>query len=170
MQDFWFKHADNETYMVQAYRGDDSCVVVPSSYYGANVSVLMDDIFKGHQEIREVRLPDTLTDIGGFVFDGCTGLKKITLPKSLKTFWQYAFVRSAFEELVIPEGVYLIPPFCFKECVHLKKITFEAKNLKIMGQAFLDCKALAEVRVFAKTEIHPLAFKNCPDVRIIQKD
>ena len=96
MQDFWFKHADNETYMVQAYRGDDSCVVVSSSYYGANVSVLMDDIFKGHQEIREVRLPDTLTDIGGFVFDGCTGLKKITLPKSLKTFWQYAFVRSAF--------------------------------------------------------------------------
>ena len=69
MQEFWFKHADNDTYMVQFYRGDDPEVTVPSSWYGCDVTVLMDDIFKGHAEITKVNLPDTLTDIGGFVFD-----------------------------------------------------------------------------------------------------
>ena len=58
--------------------GDEEWVEeIPDSYYGCPVSVLMDDIFKNHTEIEKVILPDTLTDIGGFVFDGCTSLKHI---------------------------------------------------------------------------------------------
>lgn len=169
MHDFWYKHADNETYMVQFYKGDDKRVEIPDSYYGCPVSVLMDDIFKNHTEIEEVILPDTLTDIGGFVFDGCTSLKHIELPSSLHTFWQYAFVRSSFEELVIPEHVKIIPPFCFKDCHHLKKVTFMADQLKIMSNAFLDCHELEEVHVPSNLQVHPLAFKNCTNTKIVKK-
>ena len=170
MQDFWYKHADNETYMIQFYQGDDAKVTIPSSWYGCDISVLMDDIFKGHKEIEEVILPDTLTDIGGFVFDGCSSLKKIDLPSSLNTFWQYAFVRSSFEELVIPEGVYIIPPFCFQDCYELRKITLLSHSLKIMGRAFLRCENLEEVVISGEAEIHPRAFEDCKKVKIIHKD
>lgn len=169
MQDFWYKHADNETYMVQAYIGDDPSVTVPSSYYGCPVSVLMDDIFKGHTEITEVILPKTLSDIGGFVFDGCISLKTITLPHSLTTLWQYAFVRSSFEELVIPEQVSIIPPFCFQDCRSLKKVTFLSEKVKLMGRCFMNCTNLEEVIVPADVQIHPLSFKNCRNVKFVQK-
>lgn len=168
MQDFWFKHADNDTYMVQRYIGDEPSVTVPSSYYGCPVSVLMDDIFKGHTEISEVILPDTLSDIGGFVFDGCTSLKTIELPSSLHTFWQYAFVRSSFEELVIPENVTIIPPFCFQDCHSLRKVTFLAGYVKLMGNCFLNCESLEEVIVPKMFQIHPFAFKNSRNVKIVQ--
>lgn len=169
MQDFWFKHADNETYMVQKYIGDDASVTVPSSYYGCEVSVLMDDIFKGHTEISEVILPETLRDIGGFVFDGCTSLKTIRLPSSLSALWQYAFVRSSFEELVIPEKVTIIPPFCFQDCHELKKVTFLSGQIRLMSSCFLNCYSLEEVCLPSQIQIHPLAFKNCGNVRIVQK-
>lgn len=169
MQDFWFKHADNETYMAQRYIGDDAHVTVPSSYYGCPVSVLMDDLFKGHTEIESVALPDTLTDIGGFVFDGCANLKKIELPSSLNTFWQYSFVRSSFEELVIPSGVKDIVPFCFQDCANLKRIEFQSEHLRIMGWAFLRCVSLKEIILPEDVTIHPSAFDGCRDIKLIYR-
>lgn len=167
MQEFWFKHADNDTYMVQFYRGDDPEVTVPSSWYGCDVTVLMDDIFKGHAEITKVILPDTLTDIGGFVFDGCSSLKEIVLPPRLHTLWQYAFVRSSFEELVIPAGVREIVPFVFRDCTNLKKVTFLADRLKIMGWSFSGCTSLETVIMPENTQIHETSFEKCNSVKCV---
>lgn len=167
MQEFWFKHADNETYMVQAYRGDDPEVTVPASWYGSDVTVLMDDIFRGHTEITKVVLPPSITDIGGFVFDGCSSLRQIVLPDNLRTLWQYAFVRSAFRELVIPAGVTEAVPFVFQDCTNLKKVTFLADRLKIMGWCFRGCTALETVQVPPGTLIHETSFENCNRVELV---
>ena len=170
MQEFWFKHADNDTYMAQRYRGDEQTVTVPASWYGCPVSVLMDDLFKGHREIENVILPDTVTDIGGFVFDGCSSLKQIILPSSLRNLWQYAFVRSSFGELLIPEGVRDIVPFCFKDCRELTRIEFTAEHLRIMGWAFEGCESLKEIVISRDAVIHETAFSGCSAVTIIRRN
>ncbi len=169
MQEFWYKHADNDTYMIQAYRGDDSEVTVPSSWYGCDVSVLMDDIFKGHTEITKVNLPETITDIGGFVFDGCSSLKSIVLPEKLHTLWQYAFVRSSFEELVIPKGVNDVVPFCFQDCANLRRIVLTADHVRLMGWSFLRCTALEEVVLPRDAAIHENAFAGCEGVKLVYR-
>jgi hypothetical protein len=169
MQDFWFRHADNDTYMVQVYQGNDPEVTVPASWYGCDVTVLMDDIFKGHTEITKVNLPDTITDIGGFVFDGCTSLKSIVLPEKLHTLWQYAFVRSSFEELAIPPGVTDIVPFCFQDCTSLRRIVLSADHVRLMGWSFLRCTSLREVVLPQSAAIHENAFAGCEGVNLMYK-
>ena len=59
MQEFDFKYAVNDTYMAVRYYGDEADVVIPDTWYGKPVSVLGEDLFKGH------------------AFDGCDRLKHV---------------------------------------------------------------------------------------------
>ena len=80
MQEFSFKVMEDETFAVTGYTGDEKEVVIPDTHWGKPVTVLFDGLFSGHAEIERVRIPDTVTDIGEFVFDGCRNLRQISLP------------------------------------------------------------------------------------------
>lgn len=55
MQEFDFKYVVNDTYMAVRYYGDEADVVIPDTWYGKPVSVLGEDLFKGHTEIHSIR-------------------------------------------------------------------------------------------------------------------
>jgi len=158
MQEYIFKRIDNGTFSIIEYQGDEENVIIPKTHAGKPVSVLYDRIFKGHEEICTVLVPDTITDIGGFVFDGCSNLKNIVLPDSLLYLWQYAFCRSSVEELVLPPGIRTIAPYTFKECKNLRRIVCNPGLKEIKARAFEGCRPdlmiIAEERVI----ISPLAW------------
>ena len=162
MQEFLYKQLEDETYSIIAYKGDEAAVTVPGMYRGQPVTILYDDIFKGHSEVTSVTLPDCLTDIGGFVFDGCENLHHIDLPASLENMWQYAFARCGIEEIVLPEKVRQIVSFTFKDCRQLKKIVCNDGLQHIRAWAFDGCESLAELmhKPGAGIEISPLAFSS----------
>lgn len=142
MQEFMFKMVDDETYGIAGYTGDEKDVVIPPVYNGQPVTMLLDDLFKGHSEIVSVRIPDTVTDIGGFVFDGCTGLSALELPPALRYMWQYAFARCGIREITIPEKVKDIVPFAFKDCKQLEKVVCSPGLKEISAWAFQGCTKL----------------------------
>ena len=157
MQHFTFKAADDGTFCAVSYEGNEPHVTVPDTYCGMPVTVIYDRLFKGHTEITSVKLPDSITDIGAGAFDGCTGLKELTLPRELRNMWQYAFVRSSIEHLELPEKVEYIVPFTFQDCKQLKSLVCP-KGLKRIGSwAFRGCDALTELTVSPETEISPKA-------------
>ena len=160
MQEFIYKQNDNETYTIMAYRGDEETVVIDAIHADKPVVILYDSLFKNHKEIRQVILPDTIEDIGGFMFDGCDNLTEIKLPSGLKNLWQYAFVRSNIEKIEIPVGVTTIPPFAFKDCKNLKKVVCHKGLRKIYDYAFQGCDSLKEVIVDPSTEVGENAFEN----------
>ena len=166
MQDFTFKMIDNETYAVMSYSGDEKEVTVPSEYLERPVTILFDDIFKGHTEIEKVNIPDTVTDIGGFVFDGCVNLKEIKLPAMLQNMWQYAFVRSSIEKIDIPAGVKYIIPFTFKDCKDLKEVTIHEGTIGIRALAFQNCTGLRKVTAPSDIVIDKDAFNGCTELII----
>lgn len=146
MQDFTFKIIEeNGTYCAVGYEGDEAEVVIPATYSGVPVTILFDDLFKGHTEITSVHIPDTVTEIGGFVFDGCTNLHRVILPSSVENMWQYAFVRSGIEEIILPEKMRYIPPFAFKDCKQLKKVVCNQNLKEICSWAFSGCDQLKEI-------------------------
>ncbi len=67
MQEFIFRMLDDGTFGAAGYSGDETSVHIPEVYNGQPVTMLLDDLFKGHAEIEQVIIPDTVTDIGGFV-------------------------------------------------------------------------------------------------------
>ncbi len=161
--EFWFKQIEEtETYCAIRYTGHAAHVVIPPVHWGHPVSALFDDLFKGHTELETVSIPDTVTQIGGFVFDGCTSLRAVTLPAALEDLWQYAFVRSSIEEIVIPDRGGSIIPFTFKDCRNLRRVVCGRNVTKIYDNAFAGCDALQEFRHSPQTEISPNAFTTLP--------
>ena len=158
MQEFIFKKIDNGTFSLVEYNGNEENVVIPDIHAGQPVTVLYDRIFRGHEEIQSIKIPDTVTDIGGFVFDGCCNLKQISLPAGLLYLWQYAFCRSSIEELILPEGIRTIAPYTFKECKSLKRLVCNPGLIEIKARAFESCSRELEVVASEKTLISPEAW------------
>lgn len=163
MQNFYYKHLEDDTYAVMSYEGDEEKVVIPEVYLGKPVTILYDKLFKGHSELKEITIPDCITDLGGWQFDGCLNLKHVKLPEKLRNLWQYAFVRSGIEEITIPEGVVDISPFAFKDCKNLKKVVCADSLKSISSWAFEGCDNLKELVVSENTKVSPKAFQSPED-------
>ena len=141
MQEFEFQiNYDEKSYTLRKYKGDERNVIVPGTFGGKPVTIIFDSVFAGHDELCSIIFPDTVTDLGEFVFDGCSNLKHIELPKSLRSLWGYTFARSAIEEITLPDGVSFIPPYAFKDCKALKKVVafnFLCLSIRTLNKSFV---------------------------------
>ena len=161
MQEFRFQmNVDEHSYALMGYEGDEKAVVVPETYGGKPVSVIADKVFAGHAEIESLHLPDTVTDLGEFVFDGCENLKHLTLPQSLERLWGYTFVRCGLEEIVLPDMLQAIPPFAFKDCKNLRSVKGGNNLKKVYAWAFGGCENLREFDCPATADISDKAFES----------
>ncbi len=159
MQEFIYKALEDGTYCITGYSGDEADVVIPDTYGKAPVTIIGDGVFSGHSEILSVRIPDTVTDMGEFIFDGCTALRYIDLPSSLSCLWGYTFVRSGIEEIVLPEKLMTVPPFCFKDCKNLRKVVCNKSLKKVYSWAFAGCDSLKEFICEPATQVSEKAFE-----------
>lgn len=157
--DFYSIMIAENTYCIVYYSGKNEHVEIP---HHLNFTVLYDGLFKGHTEIKSIRIPDSVTNIGGFVFDGCNRLKEIVLPNSLTDMWQYAFARCGIESIIIPGTVKSIVPFTFYQCQTLRTIRIGEGTGNICAWAFKDCPTLKDVYIpKSLTYIHEQAFEGC---------
>lgn len=165
MSNFSYRMIEDESLAIMSYEGESERVVIPD--YGGQLTVIYDDIFKGHKELKKVIIPSTVTNIGGFVFDGCKNLREIELPENLQEMWQYAFARSGIETINIPGTVSRIIPFTFMDCKNLKSVICHSGIKKICAWAFQGCTSLEVVTVPADITIDEKAFEGCnPDLVI----
>ena len=164
MQTFTYKELDDGSYCVMTYEGDEAEVRIPETA-GENgrITVLNDDLFKGHEEITSVIIPETVTDIGEFTFHGCKNLKHLQLPAGLQTLWGCTFTNSGLEEITLPDGVVSIPSYCFMDCTNLRRVVGGKGLSHIRAWAFGGCDALKElVTGTNNVKISPLAFEKRP--------
>ncbi len=159
MQDFIFKPNENGTYALIGYEGDEAEVRIPESYGSGVITVLGDKLFSGHSEITSVTIPDTVTDMGEFIFDGCLNLRHIQLPSRLECLWGYTFVRCGIEEIVLPDKLVTVPPFAFKDCKKLRKVVCGSGLKKIYSWAFSGCDNLDELVHGDDVELSSRAFE-----------
>ena len=161
MQEFSYALLEDDSYAVMKYEGDEAVVTIPEEYGSRKVTLLNDELFKGHPELEEVILPETLRTIGSFCFDGCVRLKGISLPRSLTEIWQYAFARSGIEVIDLPGSLVSIPPYALKGCANLTMAVLHPGTRRICGHAFEDCGNLKMVAVHKDTEVRHDAFAGC---------
>ena len=160
MQNFSFQiNYDEESCTIMGYSGDEADVVIPGCFLGRPVTILFDKLFAGHGEIRSICFPDTVTDFGEFLFDGCDQLRHMTLPSQLRNLWGYTFVRCGIEELVLPDGVIAIPPYAFKDCKNLKSVRCGSGLRRIHAWAFGGCDKLTDLSCGPGVEVSPDAFE-----------
>lgn len=73
------------------YTGDLASLVIPAEIEGLPVKEIGGSAFAWNEQIREVVLPDTITNIGFCAFNGCEMLEKINVPECLVNLGGYAF-------------------------------------------------------------------------------
>lgn len=99
---------------------------------------ICDEALQGLDNLREVVLPTSVTDLGKRTFASCHSLFKITMP-----------------------GVEFIGKESFAHCESLKEITLPDTLCKIMKGAFAGCKALEQINIPSHlTVIDESAFRN----------
>ena len=160
MQKLLFAPVEDGTYSVVGYEGDDEKIVIPDNYGGSKITVICDKVFSGHSEITSIEIPDTVTDMGEFIFEGCYSLKHLRLPAELRYLWGYTFCRCGVEEIVLPDKLVSIPPFAFKECRNLRKVVCGKGLKRIYSWAFAGCENLKDVICSDNVDISPDAYNN----------
>ena len=90
----------------------------------------------------------SLSTLGDAVFQGCTGLKNITLPTTITSFGNSMFRGCrALEAMTLPDVFTTIPTSTFYDCTSLASIAFSDQLTTIKGYAFYNCKALPRIDI-----------------------
>lgn len=100
--------------------------------------------FSQCQELTNVQLADSITELHGYAFYNCENLTTIKLPASLTQIQYDCFEYcSSLTEIVLPEGTKSIGGYAFSDCARLKKIVIPASVTKISDTAFERCPQLS---------------------------
>ena len=92
-----------------------------------------------------VILPETVTRIGDYAFQGCVRLRQIAIPPDTAQIGTGAFAGSGLAAVRLPGGIKRISRLTFAGCAQLEKVELEEGIELIDERAFENCKSLKSV-------------------------
>lgn len=110
---------------------------------GEGITELGYDTFKEMSMAHTIKLPTTLTVIGGSAFDNCTSLKTVNIPNGVTSLYWVFQNCTSLESIVIPESVTNMQS-AFRGCTSLKTVNIPAAVTNL-GFAFQGCTSLESV-------------------------
>ena len=97
---------------------------------------------------RTVKIPDGVTKIGDFCFDGFGFMRAVALPDSLLAIGEYAFSECKnLKNIDIPAKVKIIKAGAFNQCTKLQIIKIPDGVLEIEDNTFAFCDSLSVVDI-----------------------
>lgn len=108
-------------------------------------------------------IPATMTRIGGYVFDGCSGLTGITLHDGITSIGECAFQGcTGLTEIWIPDSVISFGKGGFRNCTGLETVHLPGEIQTIAEELFYGCSALSGIDISeGVTGIGESAFESC---------
>ena len=107
-----------------------------------------DGLFKECERLQEINFPEGVETIGYEVFDGCTNLRKITFPSTLKSLKSTTYKCEMIEVLDLSKVHLLkeIPDNFISENCKIETLVIPV-GVKIVGDGFASSKSIREVYV-----------------------
>jgi hypothetical protein len=108
-------------------------------------------------------IPDSVTNIGGYAFNGCPGLTNVTIPNSITSIGNFAFYYcSGLTNITIGNSVTSIGDGAFYGCQKLASVRIPNSVTSIGSYAFQSCYGLTSVTIGnSVTNIGNEAFRSC---------
>ena len=168
-KDFTFT-TDDTGATVTGYKGESTEVHIPSALGGKPVVAIGANAFNGNETITSVTLPDSVTQLEGFIFSDCSDLQSVILPKTLESLPRSTFSGcQKLTDVTLPAGLKTIESYAFKDCGSLREITLPEGLQSIEMGAFWDCRSLNSVTLPASLEwLQTGAFGGCTGLTDLQ--
>lgn len=144
------------------------CKMQFDGYYSNPLS-MAHDLYISGEEMKNVTIPTSVTDINNYAFAGCSELESVTISSSVTSIGECAFSGcTKLINIVIPNGVTLIKRETFSKCTNLSSVTLPASVKSIESYAFLNCSNLTEFSVpSAVVSIGYGAFSGCTGLKSV---
>ena len=127
--DYTYNALDDGTIEITGYSGSAENIVIPAQIDGKSVTRIGNNAFE-KSSAKEIVIPDSVTDIEQYAFEGCTSLSDITLPDSLTSIGLSAFEScTALTDIALPDSLTYIDGLAFANCTSLKTVTVPALSL-----------------------------------------
>lgn len=114
-------------------------------------------------------VPDGVTILGDSAFSICLFVKNVVLPDSVTQIVGQAFFNAkSLESVNIPEGVTSIGQMCFASCTSLKNVSLPSTLTEIPNSAFTECYALEKIVIpEGVTSLSTYAFENDTSLKYV---
>ena len=98
--------------------------------------------------MTSITIPDSVTSIGQYAFEGCSGLTSITIPNRLQDIGYAVFNNcTGLTSITIPDSVTSIESIAFEGCSGLTSITIPDSVTYIGSSAFRGCSGLTSITI-----------------------
>ena len=133
------------------------------------IKIIGDNAFSGCEDLTNIILPESVTEIDSFAFKECVGLTSIVIPNSVSKIKEGAFSEcKSLERIVLPESIAYIDDGVFYCCESLKGIIIPNSVRFIGNYSFKGCKNLTNVVVSGTIDSFGIeAFSNCNSLQQI---
>ena len=120
-------------------------------------------LFMNGEEVKDLVIPNSVTSIGDYAFEHCSGLTSVNIPNSVTDIGLYAFEHcSGLTSVTIGNSVTSIGGKAFYNCDGLTSVTIPNSVTSIGEFAFRSCKGLTSVTIGnSVTSIGDYAFYDC---------
>ncbi|MBQ8959896.1 MAG: leucine-rich repeat protein [Ruminococcus sp.] len=167
--DGWVYTSSDQGITIKGYSGSETALVIPDEIDGTAVVAIANSAFANNKTITSVDL-GSVTTIGYKVFEGCTKLTELTIPKSVKSTgkdgWYGCLEGSSVETVTFEEGIANIPSFVCWKASSVKNVILPEKEDTLdgytIGQSAFQGTSLSSVTLpESLTAINSYAFADC---------
>ncbi len=177
---------ENDEVTITDYFGSSTTVTIPSKINGYPVTTIGVEAFRWHS-LTSVTIPNSVTTIGNWAFEGCDSLTSITIPNSVTSIGDSAFLHcSSLTSITLPDSAISIGSWAFSITAyyndennwengalyignHLIEVdstvttyTIKDGTKRIAGGAFRNCSSLLKVTIpESVVSIGDSAFRDC---------
>jgi len=147
------------------YTGKYDNIILPYELGQCPVVEIAEGAFADHDEIRSIRISESVNVIGERAFEGCDKLQDIILPDSIQSVGEFAFAGcGGLKELNIPVGVTELKSGLFADCVSLEIISIP-EHVTVIGDGVFSGTAIRNIQIPTSVQsIGRNAFGNCEDL------
>lgn len=124
-----------------------------NNYYLEEVDISKVDViergtFYSIKTLKNVKLPETLTQMGTAVFSGASSLKEVTLPKGITKIEACTFTdANELKKVNFPNTIAEIGDYAFAGCSYLEKFTVPLGTTKLGNQVFQACHKMEKLYI-----------------------